>query len=113
MGYYTGAGVVVGGSDSISQFERYMWGGNHTVFQRSVETVTRKSGVSLKTAQEVVSAMNLSNATFWNGTLSWTSFNCKGTATDVAYSQIAGSNLYELTITNRTLSARSDNGAWQ
>ena len=112
MGYYTGAGVVVGGSDSISQFERYMWGGAHTVFQRCVETVTKKSGVSLKTAQ-VASEMNLSNATFWNGMLSWTSFNCKGTATDVAYSQIAGSNLYELTITNRTLFARNDNEAWQ
>ena len=113
MGYYTGTGVVVGGSDSISQFERYMWGGAHTVFQRCVETVTKKSGVSLSAAQGVTSSKNLSNATFWNGSLSKTSFNCKGTDQDVAYSQIAGSNLYELTITNRTLSARNDNGAWQ
>lgn len=113
MGYYTGTGVVVGGSDSISQFERYMWGGAHTVFQRCVETVTKKSGVSLAEAQGVKSSKDLSNATFWNGSLSWTSFNCKGTDQDVAYSQIAGSNLYELTITNRTMSARNDNGAWQ
>lgn len=113
MGYYTGAGVVVGGSDTISQFERYVWGGAHTVFQRCVEKVTRKSGVSLVTAQAETSSMNLSNAVFWNGSLNWTSFNCKGTTTDVAYSQIAGSNLYELTITERTLTARNDNGSWQ
>lgn len=113
MGYYTGDGVVVGGSDTISQFERYVWGGAHTVFQRCVETVTKRSGVSLATAQNETSSMNLSNAIFWNNSLNWTSFNCKGTTKDVAYSQIAGSNLYELTITERTLTARNDNGGWQ
>ena len=113
MGYYTGTGVVVGGSDTISQFERYVWGGAHTVFQRCVEKVTRKSGVSLGTAQTEKSSMNLSNALFWNGTLNHTSFNCKGTTKDVSYSQIAGSNLYDLTITERTLSARNDNGGWE
>jgi len=112
MGYYSGSGVVTGGSDTISTLERYVWGGVHTIFQRNVQTTTVKSGVSLSTAQQETSDVVLSNATFWNGSLSWTSFNCKGTDKSVSYSQISGSNLYQLTIVNKTLSARNDNGGW-
>jgi len=112
MGYYSGNGVTSGGGSNCAPFQTYMWGGFHTVYQRTTSTVTRKSGVSLEVAQNEVGSCNLSSNTFYIGSSWYNSFNCKGTRKNVSYSQIGDTNLYELTITNETIQAKMDNGSW-
>ena len=109
MGYYNGNGVTSGGGENIRQFGSLVYGGAHIVMQKTVSTVTRKSGVSLQTAQAERSSLALRTWTFpWADIYPWV--GCTGTQKDAAYTQIGDSNLYELTITNKTMTASGDGG---
>ena len=112
MGYYTGSGETTGGAANVSLYESFIWYGAHNVYQRTVSTTTRKSGVSLAVAQAETGDINMASYQFtWSGNYHWSN-NCKGTRRQVSYSQIGGSNLYELSITNETIQARLDGGSW-
>lgn len=109
MGYYNGSGVTSNGGENIRQFGSLVYGGVHIVMQKTVSTVTRKSGVSLQTAQAERCELTLHSAVFsWANIYPWV--GCCGTQKDAAYSQIGDSNLYELTITNKTMTASGDGG---
>lgn len=110
MGYYTGSGVTTGGGESTRQFGSLVYGGAHIVMQKTVSTVTKRSGVSLETAKAEKSSLSLATKTFsWANIYPWV--GCCGTSKDVSYSQIEGSNLYELTINNKTMTASGDGGS--
>ena len=112
MGYYTGNGETTGGGSSVSLYEHFIWYGAHNVYQRTKSTTTRKSGVSLETAKNESGDINMQTFQFnWGGNWHW-SPNCRGTKKQVSYSQIGGSNLYELSITNETIQAKLDGGGW-
>lgn len=112
MGYYTGNGETTGGGSSVSLYEHFIWYGAHNVYQRTESKTTRKSGVSLATAEAEKGDINMQTYQFnWGGNWHW-SPNCKGTKKQVSYSQIGGSNLYELSITNETIQAKLDGGGW-
>lgn len=105
MGYYTGNGVVVGGSESGRTLKSFYEWGAFAIRQKTVSSTLRKPGVSLATAQASHSADNLTAVSGGSGSLAWIIFDAEGTRTVVSYSQIADSNLYELNITTDTLSA--------
>lgn len=112
MGYYSGNGVTTNGGSSVSIYEHFIFYGGHNVYQRTGSKTTRKSGVSLATAEAEKGDINMQNYQFnWGAAWHWTP-NCKGTKKQVSYSQIGGSNLYELSITNETIQAKLDNGDW-
>ena len=113
MGYYNGSGVTSGGGSTVTPFESRIWYGYHTAYQKRTSTVNRKLGVSLATAQQAEGSSSLNHHTFVNGMITRTYFNCKGSETQVSYSQIGDSNLYELTTTTTDINVREDNGAWQ
>ncbi|MBR4651816.1 MAG: hypothetical protein IKO72_00515 [Kiritimatiellae bacterium] len=113
MGYYTGSGKVTAGGESISVFQRYIWNGTHVCYQRKASTSTRKSGVSLSTAQNEQSSLSVEDITFYIGSAWYSAPGAKGREKSVSYSQIDGSNLYELNIEETVTSAKLDNGAWQ
>lgn len=112
MGYYNGNGETTGGGSSVSLYEHFIWYGAHNVYQRTTSTTTRKSGVSLATAKAEQGDLNMQTHQFTFGASWHWSPNCKGTKKQVSYSQIGGSNLYELSITNETIQAKLDNGGW-
>lgn len=105
MGYYTGSGVVVGGSESGRTLKSFYEWGAFAIRQKTVSSTVRKPGVSLATAQAEHSADNLTAVSGGSGSLAWIIFDAEGTRKVVSYSQIADSNLYELNITTETLSA--------
>jgi len=110
MGYYSENGVTSGGGEQTNQFGSLVYGGAHIVMQKTVSTVTRKSGVSLNTAQKEHSTLSLATKTFsWANIYPWV--GCCGTKKDVSYAQISDSNLYELNITNITMTASGDGGS--
>lgn len=112
MGYYTGSGEVTGGGSSVSLYEHFIWYGAHNVYQRTTSKTTRRCGVSLATAEAEHGDLNMQTYQFnWGGNWHW-SPNCKGTKKQVSYSQIGGSNLYELSVTNETIAAKLDSGGW-
>ena len=112
MGYYTGSGETSGGGSTVSLYEHFIWNGAHNVYQRTQSTTTRKSGVSLQTAKDEKGEINMQTHQFtWGSNWYW-SPNCKGTRKQVSYSQINGSNLYELSITDESIQAKLDNGGW-
>ena len=113
MGYYSGDGEITGGGSTVNQFQSMLWYGYHTAYQRKTTTVRRKAGVSLSTAQAEAGAINMQNQQFTSGGGTRTYFNSKGTQKNVSYSQINGSNLYELTITSDTIQVKEDGGDWQ
>lgn len=109
MGYYSGSGVTSGGGENIRQFGSLVYGGAHIVMQKTVETVTRIAGVSLSAAQAERSSLTLHTHTFsWANIYPWV--GCTGTQKDVTYQQIGDSNLYELNINNKTMTASGDGG---
>ena len=116
MGYYTGTGEITGGGSTITVYENFVYAGMHNVYQRRTSTNTRRAGVSLATAQAEGSTMNMRSVTFtWSSpgaTYTHLSPNAVGTEKQVGYSQISGSNLYELQIANSSVQARLDNGNW-
>lgn len=113
MGYYNGNGVVSSGGSNVSVYEHFVFFGPHNVYQQIDTEVRRKSGVSLFVARNEKSAINMSDNTFnWDSGRWHISPNCKGTRKNVSFSQLNGSNLYELQIATETIKARLDNGAW-
>ena len=114
MGYYTGNGEVVGGGTAISVFETFPWWGTHHIYQKTKTTRTRKAGVSLATATDPTNDgwCVMKTHTFSKGNFFYTSVNCYGAKRNSSYSQISGSNLYELTIEDESISANLDDGAW-
>ncbi len=110
MGYYTGSGTVVGGGVDVALKESVYWYGQHNVYQRIVSKTTVKNGVSLATAQAADGSASLSDQTWQSGIPTFISHGCKGKTTSVSYSQINGSNLYSLTINEKTIQARDDSG---
>ena len=107
MGYYTGKGVISGGGEKHTTLRTFgiLGGGSFKVIQKNVYSTTRKSGVSLETAQGNHSSENLTNINGGTGTLTWIVFDANGTRSTPSYSQIGDSNLYELNILNETLSS--------
>lgn len=110
MGYYTGAGVVTGGGESIRPIKNLWWYGSHTLLQKTETLVTTKPGVSLHTAQAEHATSDLAPASDGSGDSSWVLYDVRGTRTTPHYSQIGGSNLYELTVTTETLSVKYASG---
>ena len=110
MGYYTGNGVTSGGS-SVPNLVRTGpdIGGAYYIYQRSNSTVTRKSGVSLEVAKAASGELNMNYWTWPGGRVEP---GCRGTRSQVSYSQIGDSNLYELSITNETIQVRGKQGSY-
>ena len=119
MGAYTGSGTVSSGGESISCIANFIFNGAyHRVMQKTVRTVTRRSGVSLGTAQGVTSYDNTTNAEWWyydsgNQYHNYAIFSCKGTRRTVSYSKIGDSNLYELEIVDEHLYINENGGPWR
>lgn len=110
MGYYTGLGQTASGGETVSLRETGpAVGGAYYTYQRTRATVTQKLGVSLTTAQSERGDMNLSYYQWPGGGVSPA---CRGTRKSVAYSQINGSNLYALNITNETIEVRAKQGTF-
>lgn len=110
MGYYNGNGVTSGGGSTASLTRTGpAIGGAYYVYQRVRSTVTRKSGVSLSTAQGESGDVNLG---YWQWPGGLIEPGCKGTRKQVSYSQIGDSNLYDLTITNETVQVRGKQGSY-
>jgi len=106
MGYYNGNGVVVGGGQSTRMLKNMAgWGIAFAIRQKSVTVTVRKAGVSLATAQASQAVSNLTAITGGGGAAAWGIFDAEGSKKDVAYQQIADSNLYELNETTETLNA--------
>ena len=110
MGAYTGNGIVTGGNESIHPIKNLWWYGSHTLLQKSVTSVLSKPGVLLSTAQDTHASSNLLPVADGSGTLAWVLYDVRGTRTSVNYTQIGGSNLYELTVTTETLSVKYAGG---
>ena len=105
MGYYQGSGVVKGGGESTRTLKSFYEWGSFAVRQKSVTSSVTLPGVSLATAQGTHASDNLTAVSGGSNDLAWIIFDAEGTRNTVNYSQIADSNLYELTTTTETLSA--------
>ncbi len=112
MGYYTGAGETTGGGEAVTNFMRHVFNGLHIVHQKKTTVVNRKAGVSLAAAQSAGGSCTLTDHTFWIGSAWYAAPSCKGTVVGTQYSQINGSNLYELTTTTDVYQANIDSSAW-
>jgi len=123
MGFYTGSGITVGGSDTITPFATYVFrDGEHQVKQWIKSSTTSKRGVSLESALNEHAENNMSPVSDTDETSSTTGGitysktvtfqDAKGTRKSVSYSRIGESNLFELTITNETVQVKIDNGNW-
>ena len=107
MGYYKGNGVVSGGGEAYSVLRTFaiLGGGSFKVSQKNVYVNRRKSGVSLQQAQAEHESHDLHAVYGGSGTLAWIVFDAYGTRKTPTYSQIGDSNLYELNITEETLTS--------
>lgn len=110
MGYYTGVGETSGGGSVVSlRSTGPAVGGAYYTYQRVISTVTAKHGVSLATAQAAQGDMNM---TYWQWPGGAVEPASRGTRANASYSQISGSNLYELTVTNETVQVRGKQGTY-
>ena len=107
MGYYNGNGVVAGGGESYQTLRTFaiLGGGSFKVSQKTVYETRRKSGVSLEQAKAEHESHDLHAIYGGTGAFAWIVFDANGTRKTPAYTQIGDSNLYELTITDETLTA--------
>lgn len=114
MGAYTGSGIVTGGGESIRPLTSLSFkdqnGGLNYYFveQKERQTATVFPGVTRQTAQATEASSSMSELVldwWWastggdGGYQLWVVPSCKGTRTDPRYTQISGSNLYELDVT--------------
>ena len=113
MGYYTGNGETTSGGSSVSLMEAFVWFGAHNVYQRTTSTTNRRAGLSLATVQAARGELNMRTIQFTYGSAWHYAPNCAGTRSAVSFTQIGGSNLYELTTTSDTIEARLDDGNWR
>ena len=110
MGYYSGPGAVSNGGSVVSlRSNGPDVAGPYTTYQRTTSTVTAKHGVSLAAAQASEGNINL---TYWQWPGGVIEPACKGTKTNAAYTQIANSNLYDLSVTNETIQVRGVQGSY-
>ena len=110
MGYYSGNGETSSGGSAVSlRSSGPAVGGAYYTYQRTTTVVTQKNGVSLATAQGESGDMNLN---YWQWPGGAVEAASRGTKKSVAYSQINGSNLYALTITNETIQVRGKQGSY-
>ena len=110
MGYYTGSGQTASGGETVNLRETGPdIGGAYYVYQRTRAIVTQKLGVSLSTAKAERGDMNL---TYYQWPGGMVTPACRGTRKSVAYSQINGSNLYALNITDETIEVRGKQGTF-
>lgn len=113
MGYYTGSGETTGGGSEVSLLAVwYIWGNENNIYQQRTYTTVRKAGVSLATAQAAGSEASMTGNRFSSGLAWYFAQSCKGWKTTRSYSQINGSNLYELTETREQLKVRLNNNGW-
>lgn len=109
MGFYNGNGITTSGGEIVSVFGTLVYNGAHIVLQKTVSEVTRKAGVSYQTATSEHASTTLYTKTFqWANSYPWV--GCYGTKKEVSYSKISDSNLFELNITNSTMTASGDGG---
>ncbi len=104
MGYYQGSGIVSGGGESTRPLKSFYEWGTFAIRQKSVTQTVKYPGVSKATAEGTHCGENLTAVNGGSGDLAWIIFDAEGTRTDVSYSQISDSNLYELYVTTETLS---------
>lgn len=110
MGYYTGSGVTSGGGSAVSlRSTGPAVGGAYYVYQRATSTVTTKNGVSLAAAQAAAGDMNM---TYWQWPGGAVEAACRGTRSTARYSQIGGSNLYALEVTDEKVQVRGRHGTY-
>lgn len=110
MGYYTGSGETTGGGSAVTlRSTGPAVGGAYYTYQRTTTVVTQKNGVSLATATSEQGDMNLN---YWQWPGGAYEAACRGTKKSASYSQINGSNLYALTITNETIQVRGKQGTY-
>lgn len=110
MGYYTGGGVDTSGGSTVSlRSTGPAVGGAYYTYQRINSTVNVKRGVSKEIAKSASGEMNLDNFTWPGGAVEPA---CRGTRSSVNYSQINGSNLYELTTTTEVIQVRCKQGTY-
>lgn len=96
MGYYTGNGVVTGGSNAITQQDTVISGG--TLVREcltKVETIV-KNGVSLADAKAANSSCDSKCGDLTCGFYVWPTPKASGRIVKYSYAQINGSNLYQL-----------------
>ena len=105
MGYYTGNGHTTGGGSAVSVLmSGPYYGGQFCILQRIDSVVTVKNGVDENTAKNEKATVNLTSWRFDNTATPIPA--CKGSRHHATFSQIAGSNLYSLSITDETLYVR-------
>lgn len=110
MGYYQGDGEVSGGDSVVSlRSTGPAVGGAYYTYQRTTSSVTTKYGVSLETARAEQGDMNMN---FWQWPGGAVEPACRGTVKHVSHSQINGSNLYMLAITNERIEVRGKQGSY-
>ncbi len=110
MGYYTGDGVTSSGGSSVTlRSTGPAVGGAFYVYQRTKTIVTAKLGVSLTSALAVDGDINMN---YWQWPGGMVEPGSRGTMCSVTFSQINGSNLYALNITNQTIQVRGKQGTY-
>ena len=110
MGYYTGSGSTSGGGSSVSlRASGPDVGGAYYIYQRTISEMNTRNGVSLAIAQAEQGDMNLN---YWQWPGGRIEPSCRGTRKSVSYSQINGSNLYSLQVTNETIQVRGKQGSY-
>ena len=110
MGYYAGNGIVTGGGENIRPIKNLWWYGSHTLLQKSVSYTLSKPGVSLSDAQSEHATSDLLPVSDGSYNQTWVLYDVRGRRTSVNYSQIGGSNLYELSVTTETLTVKYAGG---
>lgn len=110
MGYYTGNGVTANGGSTVSlRSTGPAVGGAFYVYQRTTTCVTTKLGVSLDTALAENGDINMN---YWQWPGGMVEPGCRGTMRSTGFSQINGSNLYALNITDQTIQVRGKQGTY-
>ena len=105
MGYYTGNGITTNGGSTPSLLSTGPGPfGAWYVFNRTQSTVNTKNGVSLAACQNEKGDMNLNYMQWPGGAVTPA---CRGTRRIVSYSQIGGSNLYSLQVTEEVVQVRA------
>ena len=110
MGYYTGKGVITGGTKSKGLFGTLFYNYGQHVYQIKNVSVLKKSGVALSDCTSKVGKAKASKEIFSStGDYPW--LGITGKTINYSYQQIGDSNLYDLieTTEEMTGTANADN----
>ena len=115
MGYYTGSGVVTGGSKTIRPIKNLWWYGSHALLQKSEVQIKKYPGLPLTASSgtsvaSLSASSNLLPVTDGSGSAAWVLYDVRGTRTSVSYSQISDSNLFEVVVTDEDLKVKYASG---